>query len=93
MACHHRHVAEPLAEVLVAAEEPDLRGNRVTREVPWHGKRIAHMCDGAVGDALAFFHPDATSQGCTSAPSTRRQRASGLPSCSAAGRRPSGRSW
>ena len=28
MACLHRHVAEPLAKVLVAAEEPDLRGNR-----------------------------------------------------------------
>ncbi len=92
MACHHRHVAEPLTEALVAAEEPDLHGNRVTREVPWHGKRITHMRDGAVEDSLAFFRPDATSQGCTSAPSTRRQRASGLPSCSAAGRRPSGRS-
>ncbi len=92
MACHHRHVAEPLAKVLAAAEEPYLRGNRDMREAPWHGKRITHMRDGAVEDARAFFHPGATSQGCTSAPSTRRQRASGLPSCSAAGRRPSGRS-
>ncbi len=85
-------MTEPLAKALVAAEEPDLRCNRETLEVPWHGKRIEHILDWAVEDAHAVLHSGATSQGCTGAPSTKRQRASGLPSCSDAGRRPSGRS-